>query len=130
MDNNIMLLMEKAKDNFVIQDSFSKAHSMISRYDDIFCLNDNDVVVDICKKIDVAEKIHYVPSYVDCEYDYDKNALFIFSLRSDMAIKETACVSHHKYIPDFYRPIFWYMDKDLDEYRKLFLKDKTEEINV
>lgn len=120
MEKNIMVLMETAKDNFIIQDSFSKARSMISRYNEIYCLTNNDVVMDICKKIDINNKIHYLESFLDAEYS--KDALLVFALRSDICIKETSCVTHNKYTPDFYRPIFWYQDKDLEDYRKLFLK--------
>lgn len=72
---------EMAADNFTVFDSFVKANSVINdpKYKTIICSisggSDSDIILDICKKVDVQKKIIYVWFDTGLEYKATKEHL-------------------------------------------------------
>ena len=72
---------EMAADNFTVFDSFVKANAVINdpKYKTIICSisggSDSDIILDICKKVDVQKKIIYVWFDTGLEYKATKEHL-------------------------------------------------------
>ena len=111
MYTNIIDVLENAPKKIIMQDSFTKAFSMLTKYDTILCEMDEDndatkVILDIIKICDFNKKVEYTE---DAKKDYD---LVICPARKVNSPHES-CSGYGEY-----RPVFWYSDEDLQDYIK------------
>lgn len=119
MYTDIIDLLEHAPRNITIQDSLTKAFSMIAKHNHILCvLQDTDiigkVIIDILHICDFEHKINYAKSN-DATYD-----LTIGAERLGDADYES-CSDY-----DSYRPVFWYTNDDLQAYVE-WMENRKEE---
>lgn len=106
---DMITLLESAPQNFAIQDSLTKAWSMLNKFKAVLCdIDASDdasiVAADIIKQCDFFHNVTYkaVPG--------EKYDLIIGNQRLDLS-PYTNCAENGRY-----RPVFWYADSDLQEY--------------
>ena len=76
---NLADILRNAPSNLIIQDSFTKAHSVLKKYDNALCSvsggSDSDLLIDICSKLDPERKIDYIWFDTGIEYQATHNHL-------------------------------------------------------
>lgn len=96
MDLEIQRLLEKADGNFAIFDSVAKAHSVLSRYDNIACSisggKDSDIMLDLISKVGKGKKIRYIWFDTGLEYQATKDHLKYLEERYDIEIERIKAI--------------------------------------
>lgn len=96
MDLEIQKLLEKADGNFAIFDSVAKAHSVLSRYDNIACSisggKDSDIMLDLISKVGKGKKIRYIWFDTGLEYQATKDHLKYLEERYGIEIERIKAI--------------------------------------
>ena len=115
---NLAEILKDAPRNIIIQDAFTKAHSVLSKYDRVMCSisggSDSDVVLDICSRLDLEKKIHYVWFDTGMEYEATKRHLqyleghYGIKIRKERAIQPIPVTCRAEGVP--------FLSKQVSEY--------------
>lgn len=88
--------LDKASSNLIIYDSFVKAETMLSYYDNIGCSvsggADSDIVIDIISKLDTDKKVKYVWFDTGLEYQATKDHLIYLENKYNIQIQREKAI--------------------------------------